>query len=208
MGVVTGGAGQLIAGFLLAGAFEQRFPLARGPASRSVCAAIDKEQGVIEEVISRDEGLQLPACALDDDLSLEMATEADRVATDRLHCVNVGHGDSAAGSDVCAPVAMACCAGDSPVGEWRAGVVIAGVGKGRCDCGGMTVEAAWINGEGEGHFACGEIVGRHIPDLFLFVPVDGGFKPVALLLEKVGSPTFAGTEEVDELLAATERVFD
>src|ERR1035438_274907 len=66
----------------------------------------------------------------------------------------------------------------------------------------MTMETPWIDGESQRHLPRSQKVGRHVPHLFLGVPVDGCLEPITLLLEEVGPAPSSRTQKVAQLPAS------
>jgi hypothetical protein len=58
----------------------------------------------------------------------------------------------------------------------------------------------WYGSAGRLHLLGVEGLWVHIPKLLLPIPVDGAFKPEAIVLEEVGSPTMTRADEVQQAL--------
>src|ERR1035438_1395897 len=81
-------------------------------------------------------------------------------------------------------------------------IVVARIRQRCCHPRCMTMETPWIDGESQRHLPRSQKVGRHVPHLFLGVPVDGCLEPITLLLEEVGPAPSSRTQKVAQLPAS------
>src|SRR5579862_4899406 len=97
--------------------------------------------------------------------------------------------------------AHACDAAES---EGRTRIVIARVWQRRSDTGSMTMQTPGVDRQSQRHLAIRQVIGRHVPHLSARIPVDRGFKPIAVLLKQVSSATPAGADEEAKVFASVQ----
>jgi hypothetical protein len=204
VGIVTGGAGKAIAGFLLAAASEQSFPLANSASAGAVLAFAREESRIVEQVVARAEVLRTFVSAINGNLALKVAIETDGIAAHSIETGNLEHVHSAARGKMRAGITMAGLASDSASGKRLIAVMVACVGKGRNRARCMAVQATGIDGKCERHLLGVLIAWRHVPQIQGGVPVDRRFEPVTVLLEEVCAAALARAKKVQELLMSFE----
>ena len=92
MRIVTSRAGEPVPACAPARALQQRFPLARGAASRTGFPPILEIDSLVEQVGAGAKRAETLPRADDGDLSFEMALEANRVAQDRIELRRIDDG--------------------------------------------------------------------------------------------------------------------
>src|SRR5580698_7573537 len=193
--IVAGGAGHFVAGFEFADALPERFGLAERANLLGFLINVNEVVNVVAQIFAGVIVGELAVRLLDGDVAFEVALHADVVAT---RGGELGWIDdfAFAGGDVGRIVAVAAFAGDAVVCEERHVVFVFGVGDGSSRGTGVAIEAAGIRREIHRHeFGVPEGRGG-VPDLFLGVPVDGGFEEEAVEGKKIGAAAVAGADEV------------
>jgi len=200
MWVVTGSAGERVAGLSLAGAFGEGLELARGAETGRDVAGEHVVADVGEEIVSGLEIVDVFAGTLDGRITFEVALHADLIAKGRGEFGGIdGIGDGRFGVlHVDSARAMTAFAGDAGIEEGRAGVVIVGACKRRAEKADVAVETRSSRRKVERHGIGGAVGWRHVPKVAVGVIVNGGFEEEAVGGEEVGSSTAALADVVKE----------
>jgi|SRR5271168_1254261 len=96
--------------------------------------------------------------------------------------------------------------GDPTRQKRRACIPVSRLGQRWLRLGAMAPKASRIYRQHQWHLTRSQIIGRHIPDSLLAVPVDRNLEPIPILLKEIGPTPQPGTYEVPELSPPFESV--
>src|ERR1700728_4420436 len=125
MRIVTTGASEPVTAAALAGAFQQRFPLARGAASRTRLTAIFEIDRLVKEIVAWPKRIQSLPSLHNSNFSLEMAFQANGVTVNRIELRRIDDRSPPTFSHMARCISVTRCAGDSSSRKGRARKMVA-----------------------------------------------------------------------------------